>query len=272
MKNNQQNNLKKIYVHDIAPLDSERVRQYIEKATNFNKVGQFRFNIKGSNFFLNNETLKKLQKFDLFLNKTDYIEKSDGVNRLFSLVPMPYIQLENHNRKKKISGLDMASLGTNGIAIVDGDFPRIYSNWQLNEYSVEPYVNSQIEPGWYLFLRVTLCDFCNLSYVEQKQKLARHPIKTILTSLGLLNPTCESAISNVETAYAVGCIESLLINNPLNIPIKRGFLRTRSHYRDGTRMGILGSSYGFDMDGFWSGEGGGSNIAIAICFKVQSFA
>jgi hypothetical protein len=256
-----------IHLYTLDKLFSDRLNEYIISATSKNGKDPFSFAAPELTGYITDETIKKISIFDSKINKIDFLERGTGLDKLFSIVPVPYKKNNTTNIIDKMSGIDIGSLGTLG-RVVDGFFPRIYSNWQLCEYETEPFVLETVAPGWYLFLRGTISDFCKLTFAEQQDKLAYHAVFKALFDACLID-NHSSVISDANVAYCVGCIESMIVDNAVDIPIKKGFLRTKTLYSDGSRVGILGSSYGFDMDGFWTGDGIGDNISISICIKIQ---
>ena len=252
---------------------SKKVKDYIDKATELNMTYSFEFYYP-LNININYNIISKIVNFKNLLLNIDFLEK-DTNNYCFSIVPVPYKKVKRGKAGcDKLSDIDFASLGTSGRNI-DNNFLRIFSNWQLDEVEHERYLTETIQPGWYIFCRGTIKDFCGLSFEEQLIKLRNHKLSDFIRQIrnNKINKNTDnnSLIPEVQLAHSVGCIESLTVEKIQDLPIRRGFLRTSTLYYSGARMGILGSAYGFDIDGFWAGEGAGSNISLAFCEILEKF-
>jgi len=246
-------------------LKSEKISDYIKKACLFN--GEDAFNFKyPSNIKLTDLNMEKaLRLADIYTN-FEMIEGS-SIESKTSLVPVPY--KFQHGNISKLSMIDIGLLGTKGTKLGKHP-PYIYSNWQKNEIKNEPWVRKTISPGWYLFVRGGIVDFCNLSWNSQIDLFSEHSLFSSLKSI-LGSYEVDAFIARAEIAYVVGCLDSLCCNGTHCFPLRQSFVRTNSFFNDGTQIGILGSPYGFDVDGFWAGTGAAPNSSLCFCHLIQSY-
>ena len=184
-----------------------------------------------------------------------------------SLVPVPY-KLQSENTEK-LSMIDLGLLGTKGKRIESHSL-HIYSNWQKHEVRNEPWVKMTIKPGWYVFVRGGVSDFCNLSWQDQIRYLSEHYLYRRLNKI--FGPhAVDEYVAPAQIGYGVGCLDSLCCEDTSYLPLRHSFLRTNSFFNDGTRIGVLGSSYGFDVDGFWAGDGPSPNSSLCFCHFIHDF-
>jgi len=263
------------FIKVVLPSDiiNDEVSQYVKKATELNNAPYFNF-FYPKNIDINDDLLNKLLFYKKVIKNLNFLEKNEH-EYCFSLIPVPYVYEcpgKNSLIKRGITDIHASFLGTSGNKMAGEHFLRIYSNWQLSEIKTEPYLLNEVCPGWYLFSRGTLVDFCNLSTEDQLKKMLNHQLMELIKEDGVnyLN-NLNKLLPEVYIAHTVGCIESLAAKTPEEIPLRNGFLRTSTFYFNKARLGILGSCYGFDLDGFWAGEGPGANISVAFCRLFERF-
>lgn len=244
----------------------EKASSYLTEALRYNDSEKFSF-VYPNLIDIDDATILLLRSAAKVIQGLDFLEKKDG-GVCFTLVPVPLLK-DSRGQTRSIRGIDFSGLGTSGFSL-ENNFLRIFSNWLEKEAWHEGYLLKDIKPGWYLFSSGTVKDFCNLAFYDQEEKVNRHEISEVLRKLSFKSDG-DSIIAEAHIAYIAGCILSVAAETNKDIPIKKGFLRTRSFYYSGTRMGILGSSYGFDLDGFWAGDGACPNVSLAFCELVSSF-
>lgn len=254
------NNIKKVKI--FIPNDEGLIflNKYIEYTNIYNNTNFETLDYTKS--FLSNSIHIKIDNFIKELSDVfsfSYLESS------YSEFPFWLIYIPNYSNWKNILGLDFWKIWTMWN-YMESDFPRIYSNWQLNEYKTEKYLLETVDSGWYFYLRNTIKEFLNLSLEEQLECIEYKNLINLLKK-HFYESNIESN-PNIINYYACLCFDAIFAQSRLDLPLLAWFIRTSTLYSDGSVLWVLWSSYWVDIDWFWSWNWWASNASLGFCFKI----